>query len=104
MSADIHTTCPYCGVGCGILARPDEVDGTVSVQGDAQHSANSGRLCLEGTALAETVDLDGRLLYPEVAGARVDWHNALDTVASGFRRIIDEHGPDPSRSTCPASC
>ncbi|MCK8516876.1 molybdopterin-dependent oxidoreductase [Methylonatrum kenyense] len=86
------TTCPYCGVGCGVLAYR-EADGSVRVEGDPEHPANFGRLCSKGSALGETVGLDGRLLQPEVAGRTVDWETALDAVADGFRRVIAEHGP-----------
>lgn len=88
-----RTTCPYCGVGCGILARRD-ADGTVLVSGDPDHPANFGRLCSKGAALGETVDLDGRLLYPEIQGERASWDKALALVASKFSAAIAEHGPD----------
>ncbi len=89
----VRTTCPYCGVGCGVLASIDE-QGVVSVKGDPQHPANQGRLCSKGAALAETVYLQDRLLYPEIAGEQVSWDQALATVAGRFGQIIDEHGPD----------
>ena len=92
-SQTIRTTCPYCGVGCGVLASRD-VDGTAKIQGDPEHPANYGRLCSKGAALGETVDLEGRLLHPVVHGERSDWDTALDTVADGLRRIIAEHGPE----------
>lgn len=84
----VRTTCPYCGVGCGVLATPDGV-----VRGDPEHPANRGRLCSKGTALGETLDLPGRLLHPEVDGRRASWDAALDAVAEGFRRALAEHGP-----------
>ena len=87
----IRTTCPYCGVGCGILVSR-EANGW-SVRGDPEHPANRGRLCSKGAALAETLDLDSRLLHPQIEGRRVAWHSALDTVARRFREIIAEHGP-----------
>ncbi|MEN8169173.1 MAG: molybdopterin-dependent oxidoreductase [Pseudomonadota bacterium] len=90
---EIKTTCPYCGVGCGVIAAIDS-NGAVTIKGDAEHPANFGRLCSKGAALAETIDLDGRLLYPEVNGQRVGWDNALDKVASGLTDIIQQHGPD----------
>ncbi|WP_421611174.1 molybdopterin-dependent oxidoreductase, partial [Agrobacterium rosae] len=58
------------------------------------HPANLGRLCSKGSALAETIDLDGRLLYPQVDGERVTWDSALDLVAAKFSEAIAEHGPD----------
>jgi assimilatory nitrate reductase catalytic subunit len=93
-SAAVRTTCPYCGVGCGVLARP-AADGTGwQVRGDPTHPANYGRLCSKGAALGETLDLDGRLLHPEVDGSRVGWDEALATVAERFSRVVAEHGPD----------
>jgi assimilatory nitrate reductase catalytic subunit len=92
MSA-VRTTCPYCGVGCGLLATPDGRGGA-AIAGDPQHPANYGRICSKGSALGETLSLDGRLLNPEIRGARVDWPTALDAVAEGFARAIREHGPD----------
>ncbi len=88
----IETTCPYCGVGCGLFVDPSEAP--LKLYGDPAHPANLGRLCSKGSALGETMGLDGRLLFPEIDGQRVDWDTALDAVADGFRRIIDEHGPD----------
>src|SRR5919198_929898 len=89
----VRTTCPYCGVGCGVLAEV-AADGKVSVRGDPEHPANFGRLCSKGSALAETIDLDGRLLHPEIGGRRAGWDEALDLVASKFSQAIAEHGPD----------
>ena len=66
------TTCPYCGVGCGVLAS---ADGTI--KGDPDHPANFGRLCSKGTALGETIDLDGRLLHPMVKGEPAQWRTPL---------------------------
>jgi assimilatory nitrate reductase catalytic subunit len=88
----IRTTCPYCGVGCGVLASPDG-EGW-SVRGDPDHPANRGRLCSKGAALGETLGLDERLLYPQIAGRRVDWDTALATVAQRFTTTLAEHGPE----------
>ena len=89
----IRTTCPYCGVGCGVLATP-QVDGSVAIAGDPEHPANFGRLCSKGSALGETLSLNGRLLHPEIGGRRANWDEALDLVASTFSEVIAEHGPD----------
>jgi len=89
----IRTTCPYCGVGCGVVAKPDGRGGA-AIAGDPEHPANRGRLCSKGAALGETLSLEDRLLHPEIDGQRVSWNTALDTVADGFRDIIARHGPD----------
>lgn len=90
---DIKTTCAYCGVGCGVVAS-QAADGKVTVTGDRDHPANFGRLCSKGSALGETLDLEGRLLFPQVNGERTGWDNALELVAKKFRAAIDEYGPD----------
>ena len=90
---ETRSTCPYCGVGCGVLLRPDGAGG-VAVRGDPDHPANRGRLCSKGTALGETVGLDGRLLTPMVMGKPASWDAALNLVATRFKAAIAEHGPD----------
>src|SRR5215813_8900336 len=92
------TTCPYCGVGCGVLATSDG-NGGAAISGDPEHPANFGRLCSKGSALGETLSLDQRLLHPMIRGAdgtlvRANWDTALDTVANGLRNIADRHGPN----------
>jgi assimilatory nitrate reductase catalytic subunit len=81
----VRTTCPYCGVGCGVKVTTD-ADGGARVAGDETHPANYGRLCSKGAALGETLSLDDRLLYPEIAGQRVSWDEAITAIANGFCR------------------
>jgi assimilatory nitrate reductase catalytic subunit len=88
-----RTTCPYCGVGCGIEVIRQS-DGSIQLRGDHAHPANLGRLCSKGSALGETLGLEGRLLHPMVSGRRVGWDRALDTVAGRFADVIARHGPD----------
>ncbi len=89
----VNTTCPYCGVGCGVLAR-GRADGTADVKGDVEHPANFGGLCSKGSALGETLSLDDRLLYPVANGSRTSWDDALDLVAEGFQTAISQHGSE----------
>ncbi|QDY99691.1 nitrate reductase [Nitratireductor mangrovi] len=90
---EVRTTCPYCGVGCGVLAGV-AADGSVSVRGDPEHPANAGKLCSKGAALAETLGLGQRVLTPEIGRKPATWEDALDKVANTFSRTIAEHGPD----------
>ena len=92
-AAEVRTTCPYCGVGCGVLAGV-AAGGSVSVRGDPDHPANRGRLCSKGSALGETTGLDGRFLSPMIAGRASSWDAALDLVSSTFARTVERHGPD----------
>ncbi len=88
-----HTTCPYCGVGCGVSVTALE-DGSHQVRGDKQHPANFGKLCSKGAALGETLGHEDRLRQPVVDGEPASWDQSLDVLAQRFSRIIDEHGPD----------
>jgi assimilatory nitrate reductase catalytic subunit len=85
----VHTTCPYCGVGCGVVAQPDE-----TIKADAAHPSNRGRLCSKGAALGATLDDSTRLTVPMVFGQQAGWDTALQTVADRFRETIAQHGPD----------
>ena len=103
MPKETRSTCPYCGVGCGVIieSQGDEITG---VRGDPEHPANFGRLCTKGSTLHLTasniVTRQTRLLHPmrrEQRGAapqRISWDSALDVASEGFARIIREHGPD----------
>ncbi|MDO6712443.1 molybdopterin-dependent oxidoreductase [Aliiglaciecola sp. 2_MG-2023] len=92
------TTCPYCGVGCGVDVQVEKpADGGEyrlnQVNGSSDHPANFGRLCVKGSKLLETNGLEGRLLSPKIQGQDVDWQQATQHVANKFRQIIAEHGP-----------
>ncbi|MBX6420929.1 MAG: molybdopterin-dependent oxidoreductase [Nevskia sp.] len=94
----MRTTCPYCGVGCGLVAEARDGQ-AVRIAGDPEHPANRGRLCVKGAALPETLGLEGRLLHPILrtrthGERRVGWDEALDFVAKGFLHALAEHGPE----------
>ncbi|MEQ5835141.1 molybdopterin-dependent oxidoreductase [Marinobacter sp. NFXS9] len=82
------TTCPYCGVGCGVAVTAGD-----PVQGDTTHPANYGRLCVKGSSLHETLGDSGRLLHPRVRGRRTDWSQAVQSVAGAIREAVAQHGP-----------
>jgi assimilatory nitrate reductase catalytic subunit len=89
----VRTTCPYCGVGCGIRATLGD-GGAVAVAGDPEHPANFGRLCAKGGALPETLGRAERLLHPLWRGERIGWERALDIAATGLAETRRNHGPD----------
>jgi assimilatory nitrate reductase catalytic subunit len=99
MVKQTKSTCPYCGVGCGVIIESEQ-DGIVSVKGDPDHPANFGRLCTKGSTLHLTATPEHRVLYPELrlsresARKRVEWGVALDYLAGKFIRIVEQHGPD----------
>ncbi|KOO03195.1 molybdopterin oxidoreductase family protein [Vibrio nereis] len=93
----IKTTCAYCGVGCGVEARP-KLSGDLEIRGDKSHPSNYGKLCTKGIALGDTVIHDGRLLTPiekSQSGDNVlDWDSATQLVADKFSHAIERYGPD----------
>src|SRR6187402_340993 len=100
---ETRSTCPYCGVGCGVIIQ-SQADQITGVRGDPEHPANFGRLCTKGSTLHLTasapVAQHTRLLHPmrrEQRGERplrVDWDAALDLAADRFSQVISAHGPD----------
>jgi len=98
---DIHTTCPYCGVGCGIrISKASEKSNSTSpiypvlVNGDKRHPANFGKLCIKGKNLADTLTNDNRLALPKIENQVQKWSRTLDYVASKLTKTIAEYGPD----------
>lgn len=89
----LHTTCAYCGVGCGVEI-PRSGDRTIEVRGLADHPANQGRLCVKGTHLGEVLPLQQRLLRPKLAGETVSWDTALNFISQAIGRARVETGPD----------
>ncbi|MBT0570805.1 molybdopterin-dependent oxidoreductase [Curvibacter sp. CHRR-16] len=98
-----RSTCPYCGVGCGVLI---EHDGThiSGVRGDPEHPANYGRLCSKGASLHQTATVEihrqTRVLHPQwrshTSGPwqALGWNAALDMAAQRIASTVQQHGPD----------
>jgi assimilatory nitrate reductase catalytic subunit len=100
---ETKSTCPYCGVGCGVIIESQGRQIT-GVRGDPDHPANFGRLCSKGSTLHHTasapVTLQTRLLQPQLRDVRgaapraISWDAALGGAADKFAQVIAEHGPD----------
>nr|WP_315479876.1 molybdopterin-dependent oxidoreductase [uncultured Rhodoferax sp.] len=103
MQKETRSTCPYCGVGCGVIIESQGAQIT-GVRGDPDHPANFGRLCSKGSTLHHTasapVTLQTRLLQPlqrlqrNAAPQPVSWDSALTLATDQFARIIQNDGPD----------
>ena len=98
-----RSTCPYCGVGCGVIIESQGAQIT-GVRGDPDHPANWGKLCSKGSTLHLTataeVTRQTRLLQPlqrlarQGATSPIAWDAALDLAATRFGNTITQHGPD----------
>lgn len=89
----VNTTCAYCGVGCGVRAQKLAKEGFETI-GDENHPSSKGKLCVKGHLLKDTLDLENRLLFPQLDRQRISWENAIATVADKFTEAINSHGPD----------
>lgn len=96
LTNDIKTTCPYCGVGCGILVskikESESGDLPVLINGDKRHPANLGKLCIKGKNLGDTLTNDNRLALPKIHNQTQKWPKTLDFVASQLSKTIKQYG------------
>ncbi|MDQ2630886.1 MAG: molybdopterin-dependent oxidoreductase, partial [Actinomycetota bacterium] len=98
MPDQVHTSCPYCGVGCGLVAKAREGRLT-GVEGDPIHPVNRGKTCRKPLELASAVHAADRATVPLLRGRRdlrfreAGWEEAIGTLAGRLREIVAEHGP-----------
>ncbi|HEX2539473.1 MAG TPA: molybdopterin-dependent oxidoreductase [Caldimonas sp.] len=100
---ETRSTCPYCGVGCGVVIESDGAAIT-GVRGDLDHPANFGRLCSKGSTLhlsaTRAVTMQTRLLQPQRRASRgeapeqIAWDEALELATDRFASTIEAHGAD----------
>jgi anaerobic selenocysteine-containing dehydrogenase len=73
----------------------------IGVQGNPDHPFTQGRLCTKTNRYEERVYHPDRILYPMRRSGpkgsgrfeRISWDEALETISSTWRRLIEEHGP-----------
>ena len=97
MTRRVRTGCPYCGVGCGLVA---EVSGgrLDRVTGDPLHPANRGATCRKPLRLPDAVAAPDRATVPLHREHRdgpwraVSWRRATGEIARRLRAVRAEHG------------
>ncbi len=98
----ITTTCPYCGVGCGIKAQVDDTDRIIQMLDDPDNRSSVGMLCVKGRFGYTFVHHEDRLTTPLVRKdgelAPVSWDEALDYVVE---RLVEYRG-DSFATLCSA--
>ncbi|MEI7595661.1 MAG: formate dehydrogenase subunit alpha [Bacteroidota bacterium] len=94
----VHTTCPYCGVGCQIDLHVDRAKNEVIRVTGREDGINNGMLCVKGRYGYEFHASPKRLKYPLIKKngkhERATWDEALDLIASKFKATLENHGPD----------
>jgi len=107
---EVHSVCPYCGVGCQLTYAVKD-NRLLRVEG-RDGPANHGRLCVKGRFGFDYVHHANRLAkplvrregvakrpddhvdpaHPESHFREASWDEALDLAAAGLKRIRDQHG------------
>jgi len=104
---EVETTCPYCGVGCSMTLHVHENE-IVRVSAREDRGVNQGLLCSKGRFGYEFVNSPDRLKTPLIRRDGVlmpaSWEEALEYVATRFRDIKAEHGPDALAGLSSARC
>lgn len=81
----VTTTCPYCGVGCGIKARVSKDDTIVEMLDDPENDSSLGMLCVKGRFGYTFVHHEDRLKHPLIKKNGVlepaTWDEALEYIA-----------------------
>lgn len=75
-----RSTCPYYGVGCGVIIIEHDDSHIHNVSGDPAHPANFGKLCTKGATLHLTAGLDNRVLTPWLRKDKTAARASLDAV------------------------
>lgn len=89
----VYSTCGFCGTGCGIQIGVKDGK-AVAIRGTPDYPVNQGLLCAKGIYQWQMINAPDRAKYPKVNGKRVTWDEALDYVATKFKEIMAQHGPD----------
>ena len=98
MRREVRSGCPYCGVGCGLVA---EVSGgrLQAVRGDDRHPVNSGRTCqkpIELPLASRSADRATTPLWRDHPDGRFEeapWEELMPQLARRLLDIRHEHGP-----------
>ena len=93
----VPTTCPYCGVGCGLNLVVKDDTTLVGVEPYKRTPVNEGKLCPKGMTCWETVQKPERLTTPLIKKdgkfVEASWDEALDLIASKFQETYEKYGP-----------
>ena len=87
------TTCPYCGVGCGVSLQVSAEGEILEVLDDPENPSSVGMLCVKGRFGTTFVNSPDRLTSPLIkengAFREASWDEALDLVAE---KLVEHRG------------
>ena len=95
---EVHSLCPYCAVGCSLIAYTKEVDGKtklLQIEGDPDSPVNEGRLCPKGATAMQLATSSRRVEKPlyRAPGATQwetkSWDFVMDKIAHNIKTSRD---------------
>ena len=90
VAKEVTTTCPYCGVGCGIKAQVDDTDRIVAMLDDPDNQSSLGMLCVKGRFGYSFVNHEDRLTTPLIRKdgilTEASWDETLEYVAANLAK------------------
>ena len=95
---EVHSVCPYCAVGCALIAYTKQANGTtqlLQIEGDPDSPVNEGRLCPKGATAMQLATSSRRVekpLYRAPGSAKWEeksWDFMLDKIAQNLKASRD---------------
>jgi formate dehydrogenase major subunit len=95
---EVHSVCPYCAVGCSLIAYTKEVNGKtqlVQIEGDPDSPINEGALCPKGATAMQLATSSRRVekpLYRAPGSTKWEeksWDFMLDKLANNIKASRD---------------
>ena len=95
---EVHSICPYCAVGCALIAYTKESNGKtqlLQIEGDPDSPVNEGRLCPKGATAMQLAVSSRRVEHPmyRAAGSakweEKSWDFVLDKIAQNIKASRD---------------
>jgi formate dehydrogenase major subunit len=95
---EVKSLCPYCAVGCGLIAYTKEVNGQtqlLQIEGDPDSPINEGRLCPKGATAMQLATSSRRVdkpLYRAPGSSKWEaktWDFMLDKLAANLKASRD---------------
>ena len=95
---EVHSICPYCAVGCALIAYTKEANGKtqlLQIEGDPDSPVNEGRLCPKGASAMQLATSVRRVEAPmyrapgSTSWEKKDWDFVLDKIAQNIKASRD---------------
>jgi formate dehydrogenase alpha subunit len=103
----VHTTCNYCGCGCGFDLNIKDGK-VVKVTSNADSVVNGINLCVKGRFGNDYIHRDDRLTTPLIRKngklEPASWEDALQLISNRFKEIKKENGSDSLAVLSSAKC